>query len=440
MSIETYSWPNGFRVIYQKSQNVVNNTHIQVFCDVGSAHEVDNIRGASHLIEHMCFKGTQKIPTTKELMVYYDKIGAYFNAYTEKRYTCYVLKCADEYIEHSLVIMSDMILNSKFNKKEFLKEQHVVIEENIRSSDDPINSIQDLINMCLYNGSSFMYPIDTLGYHKTGLNYEDILDFYHTFYRPSRMIVSIVSNQPFSFIKRALKKTYFIKQHVSEVNPSQFFINYRIHPQQDVKIILKRNPNINTTHLCIGFRTETKDKYVLNMLNNIISGTFNSRLFILLREQKGLTYTSLISTNYNEFSGDFTIYTEADNTKIMRNGLREPGVFPIIIKMLLDLIKNGVSSEEMRLAHGFEQGHIQLKMENNNNIVNHNGYHFLIHPDVPIVPFSEIYKVRYQRIRKSDVNAVIQTYFKRSGMAIGMIGDKLPSEKQITKLLEKIPL
>ena len=79
-------------------------------------------------------------------------------------------------------------------------------------------------------------------------------------------------------------------------------------------------------------------------------------------------------------------------------------------------------------------------MENNNNIVNHNGYHFLIHPDVPIVPFSEIYKVRYQRIRKSDVNAVIQTYFKRSGMAIGMIGDKLPSEKQITKLLEKIPL
>ena len=440
MKIETYSWPNGFRVIYQKSQNVVNNTHIQVFCDVGSAYEVDNIRGVSHFIEHMCFKGTHKIPTTKELMIYYDKIGAYFNAYTEKRYTCYVLKCGDEYIENSLVIMSDMILNSKFNKKEFLKEQNVVIEENIRSSDDPMSTIQDLTNMCLYNGSSFMYPIDTLSYHKTGLNYEDVLDFYHTFYRPSRMIVSIVSNQSFSLIKRALKKTQFIKHHMSDAIPSKYFINYRIHPQSDVKIILKINPSINTTHLYIGFRTETKDKYVLNMLNNIISSAFNSRLFILLREQQGLTYTSKVFVDYNEFSGDFTIYTEADNTEIMRNGLREPGVFPIIIKMLLNLIKNGVSNEEMRLAHGFERGHINLKLENNNSIANHNGYNFLIQPDVPVVPLSEIYKVRYQRIQKSHVNSVIQTYFKRSGMAIGMIGQKLPSKKQITELIEKMPL
>jgi predicted Zn-dependent peptidase len=146
---ETYSWPNGFRVIYEKSHVSVNDTHIQVFCDVGSAYETDNLRGASHFIEHMCFKGTHKVPTTKELMVNYDRIGAYFNAYTEKRYTCYVLRCDDEYIENSLVIMSEMILNSRFDKKEFVKEQRVVVEENIRDSDDPVSTIGEITTMFL---------------------------------------------------------------------------------------------------------------------------------------------------------------------------------------------------------------------------------------------------------------------------------------------------
>ena len=440
---EIYSWPNGFRVIYEKSRVSVHNTHIQVFCDVGSAYETDDLRGASHFIEHMCFKGTHKVPTTKELMVNYDKIGAYFNAYTEKRYTCYVLRCDDEYIENSLVIMSDMILNSKFDKKAFVKEQRVVVEENIRDSDDPFSTIEDITNTFLYEGSSFMYPIDTLSYHKTGFNYDDIVEFYHTFYRPSRMIASIVSNQPLSFIKRALNKTFFTKPSPHETSGNyailpKYFINYRIEPRADMKFILKPNSSLNTTHLTIGFRTETKDKYALNMLKNIISSAFNSRLFMLLREERGLTYTSKVFVNYNEVSGDFSIYAEADNTKILRNGTNGPGVLPIIVNMSLNLIRNGITEEELRIAKGFVKGHMKLKLEDSTNIANHNGFHALVHPDKPVIPLSDIYKVRYQPIKKSDVDSVIQTYFKRSGMVVTMIGKNLPSEKQLTKLFERL--
>ena len=439
---ETYSWPNGFRVIYEKSHVSVNNTHIQVFCDVGSAYETDDLRGASHLIEHMCFKGTHKVPTTKELMVNYDRIGAYFNAYTEKRYTCYVLRCDDEYIENSLVIMSDMILNSRFDKKEFVKEQRVVVEENIRDSDDPVSMVEEITTMFLYEGSSFMYPIDTLSYHKKGFKYDDIVDFYRTFYHPSRMIVSIVSNQPLSFIKRVLNKTFFTKPSPEGMSKnhqisSKYLINYRIEPRDDMKIILKNNSSLNTTHLFIGFRTETKDKYALNMLKNIMSSAFNSRLFILLREERGLTYTSKVFVNYNEISGDFGIYAEADNTKIMRNGANGMGVLPIIVKMLLNLLHNGVTEKEVRIAHGFVKGHMKLKLENSTNIANHNGFHFLVHPDKPVVPLSDIYKVRYQPIKKSDVDLAIQTYFKRSGMVVSMLGKNLPTERQVVKLFER---
>ena len=201
MSIETHIWPNGFRLIYQKSNVHIPVTNIQVFCDVGSAYESADIRGASHMVEHMCFKGTKKIPTTQKLMIHYDRIGAYFNAYTKERYTCYVLKCDDEYVFHSMNIMSDMILNSRFGRKEFIKEERVVIEENIQDSDDPVSILMEETNKFLYDGSSFMYPVDTVKYHLKKFDYDNIVDFYKSFYHPSRMIISVVSNLSFHLIK-----------------------------------------------------------------------------------------------------------------------------------------------------------------------------------------------------------------------------------------------
>ena len=116
-----HQFPNGFRLVYQKSYNKIPVSHIYAFCDVGPVYETEDLRGASHIIEHMCFKGTNKIPKIKKLFKHYDRIGAYFNAYTDIRYTAYTLKCEDNYMDHSIQIMADMILNSKFNKKEFQK-------------------------------------------------------------------------------------------------------------------------------------------------------------------------------------------------------------------------------------------------------------------------------------------------------------------------------
>ena len=85
-NIQSHVYPNGFRFVYEKSANTLPITSIQLFCDVGSVYETENIRGASHFIEHMCFKGTEKKHTSKEIFIEYDKIGAYFNAYTSLFY------------------------------------------------------------------------------------------------------------------------------------------------------------------------------------------------------------------------------------------------------------------------------------------------------------------------------------------------------------------
>ena len=130
--IKRHMFENGFQVVYQKSEQSIPLTCIYVFCNVGSAFEIDGIRGASHLVEHMCFKGTQSHMKAHNLLVQYNKIGASFNAYTEKRFTTYTLTCDDNHVQNCTKLLSDMLLQSSFPKNEFAKEQHVVVEENIK--------------------------------------------------------------------------------------------------------------------------------------------------------------------------------------------------------------------------------------------------------------------------------------------------------------------
>ena len=244
MTIHTHTFPNGFRVVYEKSKNALPISSVNVFCDVGSVHEPYHLRGASHLIEHMCFKGTHQLKNAKDIFIQYDKIGAYFNAYTSKRYTCYVVKCDSCYIENSIDIISDMLLNSTFIKNEFFKEHKVVIEENIKNQNDPIDSIFMESEKLLYNGSPLMNPIDDLIYHTNKkervLSYDDVVRFYHQYYVPENMLISTVSEIPFDTIIAIIKKTFFVKKNNMRIRDENKMIVYDVVPQQDILYSLKK--------------------------------------------------------------------------------------------------------------------------------------------------------------------------------------------------------
>ena len=439
MTIETFVYPNGFRIVYEKSLNRLPICAIQVFCDVGSAYETDDIRGVSHFIEHMCFKGTKKMPKTKDILIHFDKIGADFNAYTEKRYTCYTLNCHNDNMENSITILSDMLLNSIFKKSEFKKEEQVVIEENMRDSDDPEDIINENADRLLYEGSSYANPIDTLDYHKKLFNYEDIIEYYKTFYIPSRMIISVVSSISFAKIKKFIEKTQFLKYRTDEhvYLSNNYQIQPIIVPQNDIKYNLHVIKNINTTHLFICFRTMKIDKYKLNILKTILSSSFNSRLFMLLREENGLTYSSDIYTNYNGENGDFIIYAETNNKKIMKNGNKK-GVLPLLIDMINELFIKGIHTDELKIAKGFLKGSMTINMEKNEELATHNGLYNMLHPGEEVISYTKLYDNFYKKYTVNEINDVIKNLFVKTKMCVCMAGDNLPSLKQIKNECEKI--
>jgi predicted Zn-dependent peptidase len=443
--IKKHEFPNGCRIVYQKSKNTMPITSINVLCNFGSAHEEDGNRGVAHFIEHMCFKGTKKIPHAKEIFREYDDIGAHFNASTNKRYTVYIVKCMDDYIENCVRVLSDMVLNSVFDKKEFTKELKVVIEENIRNLDNHNRSIYEMTDEIVYRGSPYEFPVDSMDYHKKGsLKYENVIETYHSVYQPCNFIINIVSNISFTAVVKMISKSYFIRKN------GEYTINNREHmqlfqspepAQHNIQYVFKSVRESNATLLNISFRTcsqFSKDKYVLNLLKTIVGGYFSSRLFFLLREDNGLTYNSSVDVQYYESVGDFTINVTTDYHKLIKNG-KKHGVLPLIINMLNNLRKEGISQKELTLAKHYKRGKLTMKLENIDNIVSYNGEQVLLYPNTTqIIPFEDIYDTYYKNITKKTVDQIIKTYIVRERMNICLLGQHLPSESVVKNICDKI--
>ena len=442
--IEQITFPNGFRVVYEKSKNILPITSIFVFCDLGSAYEKDDMRGVSHFIEHMCFKGTKKLLQSKSIFKEFDKYGSVYNASTFKRYTYYNLKCNNENIEYFLDIVSDMLLNSTFIKKEFNKEIKVVKEENIKDADDLNYTLQDNTDKMIYCGSPFENAVDSIEYHtKNPLNYEKVIETYRLFYQPNNMVLSIVSNVSFSTIKNYIKKTFFYKKkgenkELLQQTKLSIYIPPRI--QNNIQYLIKKVKNSHATYLSVSFRTcnqFSNDKYILNFIKNVLGGLLSSRMFQILREDNGLTYSSDIDTEYFEVMGQFCITTITDPQKLIRNG-KNMGVLPLIIKMLKDLFENGITENEITLVKQFIRGRMNINMEDNDVKSIYNGEQVLLYPNEKFVSYENIFETYYKNITKLNLNEIIRKYFIKSNMVVCIIGENLPSENIIHRECEKL--
>jgi hypothetical protein len=437
MVIQTHVLDNGVTIVYEKSYTTTPITSLYVLCDLGSIHEPKHLKGASHMIEHMCFKGNRKIPSSKDILDEYSNIGAQFNAFTSKRYTCYYLRAQDIYTKNCIQIMADMLLESTFKSQEFQKEERVVIEENVKIGDDPKTSMDKWKNEMIYKGSSYEFPVDDIEFHKPLFSCKEVFDFYKAFYQPSRIVISIVSNISFEHILKMIQNTTFSKKQKECISVEKYKINYQIPVQNGIQYKRVTDANKHTILLMISFRTcnqNSTDKYCLEMLNGILSRNLSGRMSFLLREDNGLTYVSNADNTHYEHSGDFTLYAQMDKTKILKNGKKQ-GVLPLLVAMLNNLYQKGVTASEVKTSKTNMKGNQVFGSEDNSNQAMSNGEKWLLYQT--LVPSSQIYDTYYKKIEKEDINEVIRKYFRKTNMNVILYGDQIPALQTIQTECEK---
>lgn len=440
-NVKTNLFHNGLKFIYEPTYNKINNSSVYLFCNVGSAFETETTRGFSHFIEHMCFKGTQKYPSYMNLYKYIDETGTNLNAITTKRYTVYILKCNNDHLATMLNIVSDMVFNSVFNKKEYDKELNVVIEENFKDDDDNYTKVFNLIDEIMYKDTPFEYPIDSNKYHKKTPDIKDVKEFYHTFYKPHNMVLSVCSSFSYQTILNMVKKTQCWKKPAQPMTEKENrTILYR--QPETYSCIQYKHQHVKSdmVYLCIGFKIcsqYNKDKYIIKLLKNILSGYFSSLLPLYLREKNGLTYNSDVTVDYYESSGSFVIDTATEYSKLLKNGTKK-GVLHIIIDILSEIYTKGI--HPIVLAKGKSNLYNKMKFNLDSPTIqtNHNGEHLLIYGSLDnYLPYCEIFDTYIKSITCNDIHNVVKRYFKRENMGVSVVGEKIDMAK-IKRECEKI--
>ena len=178
------------------------------------------------------------------------------------------------------------------------------------------------------------------------------------------------------------------------------------------------------------------DKYCLKLLKTVLSGKINSRMFMLLREENGLTYTSYAYSDFFEHMGDFKMYAECDPAKVFKNG-SGPGVFPLLCQMIRDLLEHGVTKEELETAKGFSQGTQKMNAEDSSVIAKYNGKNQLFN-NLTAPKYADKYKKLIAPITLNQIHQCIRKYFCREGMVVSIVSAQLMAKSKLSKFVDKI--
>ncbi len=330
---------------------------VLVLVKVGSRYETPELNGASHFIEHLMFKGTKRRPNTQAISRALDSIGAEFNAFTGKDRTGYYVKAASTHLPLAIDMLYDMLWHSKFDAKEVKRERGVIIEEINMYHDNPIMYAEDLFEQAMFAGSSLGWEI--AGSRKTmlGMPRRKVMDFHKEHYVPSKIVVAVAGKINCQKVMKLIRDT-FGKVKANKVEPSVFapFGELAMQKEPRVKLQYKKTKQIQ---IALGFPSVGKmDERVpaAKLLASILGGTMSSRLFLSVRERRGLAYFIRASESEYEDVGTFMIQAGLDMDRL--------GLAVRTIMRELRLIKNqGVTAEELKRAKDNLRGRVILTLE-----------------------------------------------------------------------------
>jgi predicted Zn-dependent peptidase len=311
-----------------------------------------------------------------------------------------------------------------------------------------MNVLEETMDTIYYRGSSYAYPVDDIEYHPTPtyLSYENILKWYKWFYHPSNMVCSIVSNLSFSRVVNILKQTKFMESSPTQKplsialpSPILTLLPMNDHPEHArIEYISKKG--MAAAILSIGFRTcsyHSHDKYILMVLQQILNG-YTGKLFMSLREKRGLTYTSSCTTEYEENTGNFMIRVVTDPNKLIKDHSTHDGVLPVLIQLIVHLQRNGVTNEDLRIAKGNIKGSFLLELQSNNTIATYNGIQTILGSPAPIIPYQQIYDTYLNKITKAQIHQMIKKYICKENMVVGLLCDHTVSKKKIEEIINHV--
>ncbi|MBI4090581.1 MAG: insulinase family protein [Candidatus Komeilibacteria bacterium] len=325
----------------------------EIMFKVGSRQESKKINGVSHFIEHLMFKGTTKRPTTKALSKELDAVGAEYNAFTSKDNTSYYIETASAHVELGIDMLSDMLRHSKFEKKEMERERGVIVEELNMYRDNPMMRIDEIFESTIYTGTSLGREIGGPRQVIKSVPHESLLAYKERFYYPGNMVIGVAGKFSEEKVLRLINRYLPVmkKKSKAQIQPITFS---QSSPRS--RFEYKETDQVQLMLGFPGYKRKHPKLDALMLLSVALGGTMSSRLFIQIRERKGLAYVIRSMVESYEDTGYLAVHAGVDKGKV-EESLRA------IRDELQKLTRSGVSRLELKQAKDNIRGRMILKFE-----------------------------------------------------------------------------
>jgi predicted Zn-dependent peptidase len=405
----THKLKNGARVVLSPYSGTEAATILVMF-KVGSRDEDLKVWGGSHFIEHLMFKGTKKRPETMDITRELDQYGAEFNAYTGKDLTAYYVKITAERLPVAVDLLEDMLFHSKFDGKEMAKEKKVIQEEIKMYEENPIMHLEDMLEEAMFDGHVLGRNIAGTSETMTKMKRDDVIKYRDQFYVPENMVVIVSGKVPKDILK--LLESGFGK--IAQAKRAMFE-NVYMPSKHQASVLRRQEKPLEQIQVALGFPIPGRahdDSYVIKVLATILGGTMSSRLFIQVREKRGLCYTVRASAEQYDDVGLLSVRAGLDAKRL-------PLAAKTIIAELKKIAKDGVTSKELLDAKEHWRGALTLQLEDSSVRAEFFGRQELFEGKVETL---DERMNRVNAVKAADVKRVAREYLNPAKMSLAVIG------------------
>ncbi len=361
MKYNIHTLKNGLRVVLVPIAGNETATVI-VMTGTGSRYEDARENGLAHFLEHMFFKGTKKRPSAKAISEELDGVGAVYNAFTAKERTAYYAKVSKQYVDTALDVISDIFLNSALPEKEIEKERGAVIQEIDMYEDMPMRTVDNVYDELLFGkkhplGRTILGPKENI----RSFTRADFAAYHKRNYVPLNTVVCVAGSFDEKKVLRKIEKDFGALAHGNPPN----FISFT-NEQKEPRVAI-REKKTDQTHFIIGVPAYPylhKDEFALAVLSTILGSGMSSRLFLEVREKRGLAYSVHSWVERYPDIGTFNVQAGVQHEKLGET-------IKTILAEFRKIKDAKVSSAELKKAKQFIKGTMTLSLETSDEIAGH---------------------------------------------------------------------
>ena len=382
---------------------------LAVYVGVGSRQEARRTLGLSHYLEHMLFKGTESRPGVVEISAAIEGAGGMLNAFTTKELTCFWNRVPFDKLDLALDILSDSVRHSLLDPEEVERERTVIQQEIRRADDEPAQRASQLLAEAAYGDQPLGWDVAGDLESVAAVDRADLVAHIDTWYRPHNMVFSVAGNVDPDAVLAMTRRCW------DDAAPGGAPPIADAHDAMDDARVRLEQRDIEQCNLGLALRTfprDDPDRHALSLLNEVLGRGMSSRLFVEVRERRGLAYSVGSGVGRFRDTGHLSIGAGVTAENLVET-------IEVTLSELDRLTQDLVPPDELEKAREHATGSFRLSLETAQSHAHRTGAMLLSEGRIRTV---DEHIAGLAAVTADDVRRVAQRVVRPGNLAVSVVG------------------